>query len=459
MDAKNLKIAYVGGGSRAWAHRLMTDLAKEPCLSGVVKLYDIDKEAALVNQTIGNNLSQRKDIVGKWQYTVCDDIEEALTGADFVILSILPATFDEMQSDVHTPEEFGIYQSVGDTTGPGGIVRALRTVPMYEHFAKKIEKCCPNAWVINYTNPMAVCVRTLYRVFPAIKAYGCCHEVFHTQDLLAEVIERDKSQIYTNVIGVNHFTFITQATCDGYDILPAYKRFVEKNYISGYQRKGNEPFPESYFGSLNKVKFDLFRRFGIIAAAGDRHLAEFCPKNWYLKSEAHANSWGFNLTPVSYRKDDLLKRKQKCQDLLSGRIPFDLSETGEEGVKQIKTLVLGGEMVTNVNLPNNSQIDGIKQGLIVESNVKITKNNMQPVYAGVIPASIKPHIEKALSMQELVVEAALSGDYELAFIAFCNDNLNDLSLQDSRKLFDKMLYNTKEYLPHYNDYIAKRRLP
>ena len=136
---------------------------------------------------------------------------------------------------------------------------------MYEHFAKKIEKCCPDAWVINYTNPMAVCVRTLYRVFPSIKAYGCCHEVFHTQDLLAEVIERDKSQIYTNVIGVNHFTFITQATCDGYDILPAYKRFVEKNYISGYQRKGNEPFPESYFGSLNKVKFDLFRRFGIIA--------------------------------------------------------------------------------------------------------------------------------------------------------------------------------------------------
>ena len=459
MDAKNLKIAYIGGGSRGWAHTLMSDLAKESELSGQVRLYDIDKQATRINCQIGNNLSARGDVLGKWQYIACDEIQDALSGADFVIISILPATFDEMQSDVHAPEEFGVYQSVGDTTGPGGIIRGLRVVPMYEFFAKAIERYCPNAWVINYTNPMAICIKTLYKVFPSIKAYGCCHEVFYTQDLLAKVIERTREEIYTNVVGVNHFTFITQATCDGYDILPAYKRFVEKNYISGYQWKDKELFPESYFGSLNKVKFDLFKRFGVVAAAGDRHLAEFCPKNWYLKSEAHANSWGFNLTPVSYRKDDLLKRKQKCTDILQGKIPFEINDTGEEGVKQIKTLVLGGEMITNVNLPNNGQIDGVLQGAIVESNVKITKNNIQPLYAGGLPLSVKPHIEKAISMQELVVEAGLTGNYELAFIAFCNDNLNDLTLSDSRKLFDKMLYNTRAYLPHYDDYIAKRRLP
>ena len=459
MDAKNLKIAYIGGGSRGWAHTLMSDLAKESELSGQVRLYDIDKQATRINCQIGNNLSARGDVLGKWQYIACDEIQDALSGADFVIISILPATFDEMQSDVHAPEEFGVYQSVGDTTGPGGIIRGLRVVPMYEFFGKNIEKHCPNAWVINYTNPMAICIKTLYKVFPSIKAYGCCHEVFYTQDLLAKVIERTREEIYTNVVGVNHFTFITQATCDGYDILPAYKRFVDKNYISGYQWKQNQLFPESYFGSLNKVKFDLFKRFGVVAAAGDRHLAEFCPKNWYLKSEAHANSWGFNLTPVSYRKDDLLKRKQKCTDILQGKIPFEINDTGEEGVKQIKTLVLGGEMITNVNLPNNGQIDGVLQGAIVESNVKITKNNIQPLYAGGLPLSVKPHIEKAISMQELVVETGLTGNYELAFIAFCNDNLNDLTLSDSRKLFDKMLYNTRAYLPHYDDYIAKRRLP
>ena len=101
------------------------------------------------------------------------------------MISIMPGTFDEMESDVHAPEKFGIYQSVGDTTGPGAVMRALRTIPMFEEFAAAIREYCPQAWVINYTNPMTVCVKTLYRVFPKIKAFGCCHEVFGTQKLLA----------------------------------------------------------------------------------------------------------------------------------------------------------------------------------------------------------------------------------------------------------------------------------
>ena len=94
-----------------------------------------------------------------------------------------------MESDVHTPEKYNIFQTVGDTTGPGGIVRALRTVPMIEKIAKAIEKNCPNAWVINYTNPMSLCVKALYDTFPKIKAFGCCHEVFSTQKFLANVLK------------------------------------------------------------------------------------------------------------------------------------------------------------------------------------------------------------------------------------------------------------------------------
>ncbi len=459
LEPENLKITYIGGGSRSWARVLMSDLAKEKALAGEVRLYDIDYEAARVNAAIGNALSARDDVPGKWRYLCFSDLEEALTGADVVVISILPGTLDEMESDVHTPEKFGIYQSVGDTTGPGGIVRGLRTVPMYAVFAEAIKRTCPGAWVINYTNPMAIALKTLYTVFPAIKAFGCCHEVFSTQDLLGEVIGRKKEEIYTNVVGVNHFTFITKATCDGRDIFPAYQRFVDKNYNSGYLRTGGEPFPESYFGCLNKVKFDLFKKTGAIAAAGDRHLAEFCPKNWYLKNEAQANSWGFNLTPVSYRKADLKERLLKTQKIYSQEEPFTVDITGEEGVRIIKALVLGDEMVTNLNLPNNGQIDGLSLGGIVESNAKIGKGYIQPVHAGGVPTPVRPHMEKALALQELVVKSALTGDYELAFVAFCNDNLNDLTLQDSRKLFDKMLENTKAYLPSYDKYIAKRRLP
>ncbi|MBQ7049747.1 MAG: alpha-glucosidase/alpha-galactosidase, partial [Firmicutes bacterium] len=168
--AENIKIAYVGGGSRGWAWGLMSDLASCDDISGDVYLYDIDLEAAQHNEIIGNMFNDCEGAKSKWQYHAVPTAKEAMTDADFVIISILPGTFDEMESDVHTPEKYGIYQSVGDTSGPGGIVRAMRTIPMYEQIAEYVKEYCPKAWVISYTNPMTLCIRTLYRVFPEIKA-------------------------------------------------------------------------------------------------------------------------------------------------------------------------------------------------------------------------------------------------------------------------------------------------
>ena len=186
---EDLKIAYVGGGSQGWAWGLMADLANAGDLSGNVALYDINREAAQINAIIGNRYKEHPDCKSRWDYTAAETLEEALTGADFVIISILPGSFDEMESDVHAPEKYGIYQSVGDTTGPGGILRALRTIPQLEVIADGIRRCCPKAWVINYTNPMAQCVKALYDTFPEIRAFGCCHEVFGAQALLCQSIE------------------------------------------------------------------------------------------------------------------------------------------------------------------------------------------------------------------------------------------------------------------------------
>ena len=146
---EDIKIAYIGGGSRGWAWTFMTDLALEKQLSGTIRLYDIDKNAARANEIIGNSIKQRKEAVGKWDYVVADTVEDALSGADFVVISILPGTFDEMETDVHMPERLKIYQSVGDTAGPGGMIRALRTLPIFENYARQIERYCPDAWVIN----------------------------------------------------------------------------------------------------------------------------------------------------------------------------------------------------------------------------------------------------------------------------------------------------------------------
>ena len=227
----DVQIAYIGGGSRGWAWTFMTDLALEPDMSGTIRLYDIDKKAAEANKIIGNQVTAREDAVGKWEYEAYDSIQTALDGADFVVLSILPGTFDEMAVDVHMPERLGIYQSVGDTAGPGGIMRALRTIPMYVEIAEAIRDHAPNAWVINYTNPMSLCVKTLYHVFPQTKAFGCCHEVFGTQKVLKEIVEQkfgveeiDRSEIQVNVLGINHFTWFDYASYKGIDLFPVYRR-------------------------------------------------------------------------------------------------------------------------------------------------------------------------------------------------------------------------------------------
>ena len=149
--AKNLNIAYIGGGSRGWAWGFMTDLAMDAQLCGTVRLYDIDHDAAARNQTIGSKISAHPDAKSPWQYQVAGSLQEALTGADFVVISILPGTFDEMASDVHLPERVGVYQPVGDTVGPGGFMRAMRTIPMYVEIAEAIRDYAPEAWVIKHS--------------------------------------------------------------------------------------------------------------------------------------------------------------------------------------------------------------------------------------------------------------------------------------------------------------------
>lgn len=453
---KDIKIAYIGGGSMGWAWGLMSDLASEEQLSGTVKLYDIDGEAAKRNEIIGKKLQDVSGVKSHWDYIAVDSLKEALTGTDFVIISILPATFDEMESDVHLPEKYGIYQSVGDTVGPGGLVRGLRTIPMYIEIANAIKSYSPEAWVINYTNPMTLCTRTLYEVFPHIKAFGCCHEVFGTQDLLKsaladiEGIEAShRRDIKVNVLGINHFTWLDQATYEGRDLFPVYKKFVDKYYESGYEKTEKGHWMNDFFSSANRVKFDLFKRYGMIGAAGDRHLAEFCPP-WYLKDPETAKSWMFGLTPVSWRKENLKNRMEKGDRLLSGDESFELKVTGEDGILQIKAIVGLGDFVTNVNLPNYGQISNLPLGAVVETNAVFSHNSVRPVQAGSLPADVQNLVYRHVINQETTLKAALKKDKKLAFRAFANDPLMTASITDAWQLFNDMLKNTKAYLPGWH---------
>ena len=454
---KDLKVAYIGGGSRGWAWGFMMDLAADAQMEGTVALYDIDHEAAEHNEIIGNKISAHPDAVSHWKYTVADTLQQALTGADFVVISILPGTFDEMESDVHAPEAYGIYQSVGDTVGAGGFMRAMRTIPMYVTIAEAIRDYSPNAWVINYTNPMTLCTKTLYRVFPQIKAVGCCHEVFGTQKLLAEVLRCcegvenvERHEIKVNPVGVNHFTWLTDATYKNRDLFPIYREFARKYAGTGYTEGLDKNWMNNSFICSHRVKLDLFLRYGIIAAAGDRHLAEFCEGGWYLRDPETVKAWGFGLTSVSWRREDLKKRLKKSEEYRTGTREVKLQPTGEEGVEQMRALLGLCDLVTNVNIPNRGQIPNLPLGAVVETNAVFRSDSLVPVMAGNIPQPIYPLVARICGEQEEISDAIAGRDMTRIFNAFANDPLLTCSLTDARKLFREMVGNTAGCLKSYD---------
>jgi len=460
MESGKIKICYIGGGSRNWAWVLMQDLAFEKEICGTVELYDLKHEDAENNAVIGNRLMENNNS-GRWKFHANTSLADALSGSDFVIVSILPGDFEEMAVDVHAPEKYGINQPVGDTAGAGGIIRAMRTIPQFREIAGAVKKYAPGAWVVNYTNPMSICTRTLYKEFPQIKAFGCCHEVFHTQMLLASVLEEaglaplgsiKRGEINVRVLGINHFTWIDRASWKGIDIFPYYREFARKYSGTGFKKAQgvealalddpHETQRLKFFGSAERVKIDLFLRYGLIAAAGDRHLAEFCPHSWYLSSPREVEKWGFALTPVSWRITEREKLKQKVKDCIDG-MSITPVMSGEEGLKIIKALMGTGDIVTNVNLPNRGQMPDLPAAAVVETNALFSRDNIQPVITDGLPVDILALVTPHVLAYEGIIEAVFEDDMEKAFRVFSHDlAVQALPLSDARALFNRMCEKT-----------------
>ena len=181
----------------------------------------------------------------------------------------------------------------------------------------------------------------------------------------------------------------------------------------------------------------MFQRFGILAAAGDRHLVEFLPG--FIRSPETLFKWGVIRTPVSYRIERWATAPQKTRDLIQGITPLVLEPSGEEGVAMIQALLGFGDLVTNVNLENTGQVSNMPLHVVVETNAHFSRDSVRPLTAGALPAGLAPLMNQHSANQELIVEAALTGDKDLAFQAFFNDPSNPLALDDSWELFNKML--------------------
>jgi len=259
-----------------------------------------------------------------------------------------------------------------------------------------------------------------------------------------------RSDIRVNVVGVNHFTWFTEAKYRNLDLFPVFKEFADKYYETGYEEGKFGNWPTDPFRSAVRVRFDLFRRFGYIAAAGDRHLAEFMDAGDYLASPERVRFWKFGLTPVSWRRGDLERRLAKSQRLYEGTEEFRLKDSGEEGVSQMRALAGIGHMVTNVNLPNIGQIDNLPLGAVVETNALLRSGSARPVTSGSVPDSILYHVKRIADENTLAVEACFSESRAAAFEAFSKGHLiSGLTPGQKKGLFDRMFDGTAAYLTMY----------
>lgn len=444
-----IKIAYIGGGSTLWAKHLMSDLALCPHLTGHVALYDIDRAAAEHNVKVGDALFSHRDARTKFKVSAPKTVAGALKGADFVVLSLEPGPVQLRYADLAIPEKYGIIQTVGDTTGPGGLVRALRTIPIKAWYAHKVMEYCPEAWVINYTNPMTLSTAAMYAAEPGIKAFGCCHEVFGTQRMLARRVKKafgasvDREDIKLDIAGLNHFTFASSATWDGNDLFPVLREYCSRRGFFG-DKTGNalrRKKTSAVFDCDSLIAFDFFRNFGVLGAACDRHLAEFVP--WYLTTEKELHRWGVVLTPFSCRKEWARRPRPKPADILKQ----PLRPSGEEGVDQMLALVGVGMLDTNVNLPNEGQMSELPTGAVVETNARFRRDSLKPIVAEPLPDGVNALVARVVNVQEMTLEAAIEKDTQWAFEALLNDPLVNISPDKAWKMFMEMLRYTKRMLP------------
>ena len=458
---ETVKIAYIGGGSREWAPKLFQDLALCSDLRGEMALFDLDYESAKLNAEFGNWVQKQEGAEGDWTYTAVEDRADALKDADFVILS---TQFNPAQTFVHDldiPQKYGIYHAVGATIGPGGMIRAMRTIPLYREFGNAIRDHCPEAWVFNYTNPLTWTTRSLYKAFPEINAIGLCHEVFHAQDMLADLVEKylnverpDRDSIHLNVKGVNHYTWADEAQWRGIDLLSIVDHHIQQeNTLRKYTTE--EMADEDPFIDNNQVTYELYRRFGILPAAGDRHLVEYGP--WFLQGEMpeDLNRWGVKRTTSDYRaKHWNPADSEQTTDVkawMNGDSKFEIEASGEKAVDLMETLTLGDMMKTHVDLPNRGQISDLPEEAVVETNALITPNSIKPITAGPMPRQVRNQMQTHVNNHETIVEAAFTGDIDLAFQAFLNDpQIKTLQTETARELFAELIEVQREYLDSWN---------
>ena len=303
--------------------------------------------------------------------------------------------------------------------------------------------------MINLTNPMTLCCKTLFDVFPEIRAFGCCHEVFNAEEFLCCVIREelgvprpDRHELVIDASGINHFTWITEARWRDTDVLSLLPGFIEKYYEKGYcEKPGIAPdgFRSDPFLYGNKVKMDLFLKYGVLAAAGDRHLVEFLPNSCYLSGPEAAEKWLYHLTTVDYRKEDQRKKIAESEAIAAGLLPAQPKRSSEELIELMKAILGFGPVISNANTVNSGQMRDLPLGTVVEVNHVFDNDSVRPIVANPLPAPVVDLIRPCVESLEECYAGIKARDMDRVFEAFmAQPMLAGLSRAEGDKLFSEM---------------------
>jgi alpha-galactosidase len=436
------RICFVGGGSYQWTPKLLTDIALTNDLAGTIVLHDVAPEPMEEMQRLG-----RKIMVAAGADFVIEtssSLEDALRDAELVIVTITTGGLEAMRKDLDIPLRYGIYQSVGDTVGPGGWARALRNVPVMVGIAQAMEKVCPDAWMLNLTNPLTVLTRAVYKT-TGIKAMGLCHELQGVRGGMIRMFGSAVEDFELKVAGINHLIWLLDLKIKGQDGFAMVREYaasgtsVPLRSTSGGHRA---PFQDRW-----QVKQALLETYGYLPAAGDRHVAEFFP--YFLTEETGAGEdYGVLLTTIEHRYDMLHASQAEVRATLESSEPPPLAHSPEESADIIAAMANGRPFRAIVNVPNRGQIDNLPREAIVETLAEVGATGVNPLGVGALPGGVLNTVHPHVVNQELLVDAALTGDRQLALQALLGDPL----VRDFRaapKLADELLEAHAELLPQF----------
>jgi len=436
------KIVFVGGGSFAWTPRLFSNILQTPSLDGsTVTLFDLNPDSLDLTTRLATRLAESVDT--KVTVDSTTDRAAALDGADFVVVTITTGGLAAMVHDLEIPERYGIFQTVGDTVGPGGLMRALRNVPVFLNIAQAMEKACPSAWILNCSNPLSALTRVITRETP-IRTVGVCHGVREVARQFAGHFDKPLSECAFTNAGIDHCAWFTRFQIDG---RPALDLLLEQGISKWLAMPADEAEKDPLFGDLFGVRcgIELGLNLNALPAIQDRHLVEFFPG--YINSEDTIAERGLVRTSIADREANGAAARKRIERILASKEAPDPFQTNDDVAGWIAALSGGPFLEDNLNAVNRGQVPQLPEGAVVETRGILDGAGEHPLVSPLphqLEAIVRPHALR----EELTVDAALEGSVDKALAVVTSDPLLS-DTRHARPMLDEMLAATNQWLPRF----------